>query len=357
MDNLAEGKFGTGAAGHTIKSTDWIYNNLAPKSVIPFDWSEGYNVQADLRIYAKYSDLFSIPVKNQGVSFSCGGMAGAYYAEVLEAFKTRIFSEKSAKFIYAPIAVPGGGSWGYDIMNRVKKNGVAAEMLCRSYESSNPPSEAFMTKVEDITQEAIVNATFSESVSYSFIYSFDMDSLAEAIRDNKGVIILVRGTNNGTWLSQFPQPPSSMTPETIIWGHWAYAGRARMIEGKKHIGILNSWGEAVGDRGWQYLSEDYVNSGRIELAMVMSFGAPKSYQFAKDIYMGITDSDVYFLQKILNQNSLTQVATTGNGSPGKETYYFGQLTKNAVIRYQLSKGIFPAVGYLGVKTRASLNSL
>ena len=36
--------------------------------------------------------------------------------------------------------------------------------------------------------------------------------------------------------------------------------------------------------------------------------------------------------------------------------YFGELTKAAVIKYQLSKGITPATGQVGEKTRAALNA-
>jgi hypothetical protein len=47
-----------------------------------------------------------------------------------------------------------------------------------------------------------------------------------------------------------------------MWGHALFAGRFRIKDGKKEIGILNSWGN-VGDRGWQWLSEEwFANEGR-----------------------------------------------------------------------------------------------
>ncbi|MEN9647335.1 MAG: hypothetical protein RLY57_139, partial [Candidatus Parcubacteria bacterium] len=45
---------------------------------------------------------------------------------------------------------------------------------------------------------------------------------------------------------------------------------------------------------------------------------------------------------------LAAQALAKNGVSG----YFGQLTKDAVIEFQKAKGISPAVGYVGVKTRA-----
>jgi len=358
MENiLAEDRFGTGGLGHTIQPTDWVYENLIPRVPQPFNWDIGYNVQAQIREITNLSDIFTIPIKNQGVSSACGGMAGAYYAAVLDAFKTKSFTDKSAKYIYAPIAKPGGGSWGGDIMKRIKSKGAAAEILCPSSEGINPPSEEFITRVSDITEEATINASFSESISYAFMYNFDIDALAQAIRDSKGLIILIRGSNNGTWLSPHPLPPSPSIPEKLIWGHWIYLGKASLIEGKKMLGGPNSWGDSIGDRGWQWFGEDYINSGRIELAVTMQFGLPKAYQFTKDLYMSMTDADVLFLQKVLNKSTITEVAVVGPGSPGHETYYFGQRTKNAVIRYQLANGIAPPLGFVGPKTRTMLNNL
>ena len=45
------------------------------------------------------------------------------------------------------------------------------------------------------------------------------------------------------------------------------------------------------------------------------------------------------------------IATTGPGSPGEETTYFGLATQQALIRYQQANGITPALGYYGPLTR------
>ncbi len=82
----------------------------------------------------------------------------------------------------------------------------------------------------------------------------------------------------------------------------------------------------------------------------------KPYQFSKDLQCGTVDLDVKQLQIFLNKNLATQVSVTGPGSPGNETYNFGQLTKAAVIKYQVLKGINPAAGYVGPITRTALNS-
>jgi hypothetical protein len=56
--------------------------------------------------------------------------------------------------------------------------------------------------------------------------------------------------------------------------------------------------------------------------------------FSKTLQYGMTDNDVMNLQKALNKSSDTQVATSGAGSPGYETNFFGERTVLAVTRFQ-----------------------
>ncbi|MEX2033213.1 MAG: peptidoglycan-binding domain-containing protein, partial [Candidatus Colwellbacteria bacterium] len=85
----------------------------------------------------------------------------------------------------------------------------------------------------------------------------------------------------------------------------------------------------------------------------LSGGAAASYSFTRSLTVGSTGADVKALQQWLNANGYS-VATTGAGSVGSETTYFGSLTKAAVAKYQAAKGISPAVGYFGPITRAAL---
>ena len=76
----------------------------------------------------------------------------------------------------------------------------------------------------------------------------------------------------------------------------------------------------------------------------------------RNLYRGLSGEDVLTLQRLLNTNGYT-VASTGAGSSGNETTYFGPATENAVIRFQIAHGITPSVGYVGPLTRAALASL
>ena len=77
--------------------------------------------------------------------------------------------------------------------------------------------------------------------------------------------------------------------------------------------------------------------------------------FKSDLTIGSLGSEVKALQQFLNAHGYT-VAATGPGSSGSETTMFGSLTRAAVIKYQKAKGITPAVGYFGPKTRAAVNA-
>lgn len=77
--------------------------------------------------------------------------------------------------------------------------------------------------------------------------------------------------------------------------------------------------------------------------------------FVRNMTVGSTGLDVYELQRFLNSDTNTRLAEVGRGSPGKETMYFDNATKAAVMKYQMSHGI-PYTGFVGPLTRASLNS-
>jgi len=79
-------------------------------------------------------------------------------------------------------------------------------------------------------------------------------------------------------------------------------------------------------------------------------------KFTKDLYLGLKDNEVLLLQQFLNTNGYS-VAQQGPGSIGRETDFFGVLTRSALIRFQKENNIFPAEGYLGIKTRAFINHL
>ena len=224
----------------------------------PFDWGRGYDIESDLKI--------KIPVKNQGKTSSCVGQATATYVwvkNVLE-YKHRYggLTEGmkkylvdwliSAKAIYSQIFVQQGGAYLRDGVKLIKEWGAVPE-------SSVP----FIPQEQDARDTSWKNptidkfATLLQAQEYRVIHSPSIDKVAQSIRDNDGLLMGVRGANNGTWRTEFPKVGN------FEWGHAIYGGKARLINGKKHIGILNSWGNGVGVDGWQWLSEEWFDKKMI----------------------------------------------------------------------------------------------
>ena len=90
-------------------------------------------------------------------------------------------------------------------------------------------------------------------------------------------------------------------------------------------------------------------------------GASSAGSLTRGLDLGSTGEDVRTLQKILNSDPATRVASSGVGSPGRETTYFGPATQSAVKKFQVKYAIASqgnaGYGYVGPATRAKLNTL
>lgn len=83
-----------------------------------------------------------------------------------------------------------------------------------------------------------------------------------------------------------------------------------------------------------------------------------SYVFLNNLKLGMKDNntnEIYQLQKYLNTHGYV-ITSQGVGSPGNESHYFGQLTKSALIKFQIVNKLYPD-GILGIKTREIINTL
>lgn len=78
---------------------------------------------------------------------------------------------------------------------------------------------------------------------------------------------------------------------------------------------------------------------------------PTAFQFYRNLTLGSHGEDVLALQKYLNTHG-SVLATSGPGSSGNETTYFGPITQKALASFQSAHSILPASGYFGPITRA-----
>jgi hypothetical protein len=91
-------------------------------------------------------------------------------------------------------------------------------------------------------------------------------------------------------------------------------------------------------------------------------GIPFTYKFSRTLRLGMKGEDVRQLQIYLNTHGYP-VSTTGAGSLGKETIYFGKATMQALIRFQEAKmaqvlkslGLTKGTGLFGPATMKVVN--
>jgi hypothetical protein len=357
MNNqLVEGKYGHGARITPHNPEVARFADIA-KDTAPFDWNAGFDVRKVLLEKAGISD---VPTKDQGISGACGGIMMSYLAQILIAIFTGIFEEKSAKFVYAPVAYPDfGGSSEEDLIRRVMNVGISSEKLCPSYDNGQPPTEAFMARASDITPEAVMNALKSHGFTQAYVDLESIDELACAIRDHFGIGSGISAMNNGTWASQFPVAPTLPPRDPGLWAHWEYYGRAHLVNGVKKIFAKNGWGDAVGDHGWQGVGEEFLPYMFAPFALVFT-GLVEgfTYTFTQDLRLGNVGDEV----------SALQMALKLSGDYPKEqalTGYFGQVTYAAVKSFQTKHaaeiltpaGLTLPTGIVGANTRKVLNGL
>jgi len=213
---------------------------------IPFIWSQ--------------ITLPNIPIKNQGSSSSCGGQAGSYWIELVDKAMAGNDIQFSAKSIYSPIAYPQGGTTVQALQNQVANHGANFESDVPSYYVTGGTDEYFMT-LKNWRTPSLTYKALRDAGRVAINVPIDMESIAQAIRDYGGVILEIAGYNNGTWLSPIPNSP--IKGQTPLWYHFICGTSAGYYSGQKVIVIANSWGNTVGSGGFQYLTEDYINSGYV----------------------------------------------------------------------------------------------
>lgn len=298
---LAEGQFGTGAIDQIEDKRDKTF-----RANIPFDWALGFDIELLLGyrktvtyeefwgVYGpegwgleRYKEIveevknkgippFKMPTKNQGASSSCTGQGLAEYLSVLNFIETGEWLEISPRDIYAYISLGWGkGAYLRDALKLSCSRGIGTEELVPSYtyfDTDNGPYQVPMTEDEYLvkpeeTDQLIAIRTALQSKFYRSITSSGealMEDMAWAILMGFGCYFAVYGTNNGTWTSEYPQPPIGV-PNDQIWGHALYAGKALLDSKDNQPAIFdkNSWGDSIGVDGWQKLKLNYFKSGNV----------------------------------------------------------------------------------------------
>ena len=231
--------FSTGVIDDTPDTRNYLYEEKVGAGE-PFNWNKGFDVEEEMGVKLK--------VESQNGSLSCVGQGMSKYAEVLNFFDEGVLRDFSSKDIYSHIRFPDGCAMIADAVKWLIERGVENEKDVPSYDRGKTPTEAFMAITVERNEERARNF---RALSYLTTGRRDIDYVAELIRDNHGLVSSYSGSNSG-WADTI-----LTAPKTLDFGHCVYFGKAKRINGKKYIGLLNSGGERIGDKGWQWMGEDY----------------------------------------------------------------------------------------------------
>jgi hypothetical protein len=231
-------------------SRDYCFEALGTKPLTDKDWQEGYDVKKVLGI--------NIPVRNQGISYRCVGDAFAYYRAVLEAHLRRRYRDISPKSIYSLISLGHNrGAYLRDGAKTLKDLGALYENILPSVDGQGQPTEEWNRDKSWFNEEIKEIMELLKVSDYYRVTDFSMDGFAKAIRDGMGSVAGIRGTNNGTFHSAEPKPPTLQTPTNQIWGHAIYFGAFGIDDKGKYVEFLDSMGEGSGNKGWKKLREEW----------------------------------------------------------------------------------------------------
>ena len=323
---LVEGKYGHGAILHSPAKHKKIHQSrqFVGQDSSPYDWTQSLT-----RNYTQ-------PIKNQYQAGMCGG---ELYSQAMQIFRTLSlglpFQELSEISVYSQEHYEPDG------MSVQQMEDIASFKGLTTFSNVPTPVNCTEAQAQSTSWENAntLKDCLLDSGMMMVSVPINIDSIAQAIRDYYFVGFCLGGTNNGSWLSAYPIAPiAGSIPQ---WGHFMCSTTNIPANPTvKQVPFYQSWGEEVGDKGIQYFTESYIDSGFIYDAFTFI-----KHTFQQNLQFGMINQDVKYLQVKLGMAS----NTFGFG-------VFGPKTLVAVKAYQAANGI-QATGFVGIETRAALNKI
>ena len=294
--------------------------------------------------------LDGMEVENQGKIPACGSHAGTIVKNIISFFKG-VEKRLSPRYLWHKIKLIDGhprsaGTDIYSILKALRNSGAC------DFNLTGNDVELSLDEYTDlkVTSAMESSASLEKIESFATVFNPSFEEIKRAIYINKAVIILSRVGQNmyrPSWKEKdiLPLSPDRYPMDS---GHF-YVGYAY---DKDKIYWRNMWSKDWGREGDGYWTEDYVKwvnciGTIIDKELISPIILP---DFTRNLTLGYGGQDVKNLQIYLNHKGFP-IALTGHGSKGNETTYFGNLTKQALSRFQDANKIYPSVGFFGPLTR------
>jgi len=323
-------------------------------------------------------------VTMQGTIGACVGCTGEEVVRMIVKALTGVQEDLSWRFVYAlakclegtlhPVygdfrmyprtADSNGGTYPALVAKIIRIIGVSRAKFCPNDRNMSVDDFCYGRDINNIPKEAIEDAKNYRSKA-DFTVPNTEDGIMQAInyaKDNNGGVMILRRVGdtywkdvngNSTWQKEKILP--IRVPKVISSGHeeMLYGYDIEPVTNRLRIYWLNHWSKEWADNGraWEYYDvwKKYINELRVvvgEMPMIQGF----KYTFKKKLKKGDKGADVVALQHVLKLEGLFDYPTF--------TGFYGQITSDAVFRFQKKYGIKSNDGNdVGKKTIAKLNEL
>lgn len=313
------------------------------------------------------TDMTAFGVEDQRSHGSCVGQAEGKKIEHFEFLELGKVTHVSKRFIYTECKKRDGipeseGTYPRVAAKVLMDIGAAKEEYVE--DDNRLPYDEYLHP--EVSAAAYKDAEHRKVKGYAFVNALMQEELLQSIYQQQVIpaSIIVGDT------SKLPIKPTPArgSHRIVLIGYEEV--ETKKDKGRVKIYFLNSWGERWGDDGigWLWLDEyigmiyDIMIYTDLPNGMIEDVKS-QPFLFTRTLKLDMEGEDVKKLQERLNQDPDTKVADSGWGSPGKETTYFGELTRSAVKRYQCKHGIVcsgdeqsTGYGQVGPATRRSLNA-
>jgi hypothetical protein len=182
----------------------------------------------------------------------------------------------------------------------------------------------------------------------------DTQVTGNAYNDNTGWLVLNGITNTNGTLSGYAWSESvgyfdfsDVAITNGAFSGYAYNDNTGWLSFETGTNVTTTWAPAVAQ------TTGYRPAHRRVLPVTSSIPntpLPTTPSQPRNLTLGSQGNDVKTLQVILNLMGYT-ISTEGPGSLNNESTYFGEKTKQALIKFQKENNITPPEGYFGPKTR------